>query len=70
MRVVHQAEHPGAPVSQGLTETDPHAGGLLTLCGVGGDAPVGKLPLSLAEPAGLQGMVREEEKGGGCDADG
>lgn len=68
--VVHQAEDPGAPVSQGLTEADPYAGGFLPLCGVGSDAPVSELSFCFAEPAGLQRVVREQEEGCTCNANG
>lgn len=69
MGVVHEAEGPSAPVGEGLAETDPDAGALLALGGVGGDAVVGELSLLGSEPAGLQGVVGEEEKGEYRDQD-
>ena len=69
MGVVHEAEGPSAPVGESLAETDPDAGALLALGGVGRDAVVGELSLLWSEPAGLQGMVGEEEEGEYRDQD-
>lgn len=53
VRVVHEAEDPGAPVGQRLAQADPDAGRFLAPGGVGGDAGVGELALGFFEPAGL-----------------
>ena len=63
MGVVHQAEDPGAPIGQGLAETDPDAGSFFALRGVGGDAVVGELTLRFGEPAGLERVVWKKEEG-------
>ncbi|KAJ8110009.1 hypothetical protein OPT61_g7033 [Boeremia exigua] len=68
--VVHQAEDPGTPVGEGLAQSDPDAGGFLALRGVGCDAPVGELAFGLVQPAGLERVVWQEEKGGTCHTDG
>jgi hypothetical protein len=52
-----------------LAEADPDTGCFLALCGVGGDAVVGELALSLAEPAGLEWVVGEEKEGEEGDTD-
>ena len=70
MRVVHEAEDPGAPVDEGLFEAVQHAGSFFALSGVRGDAGVGELALLRREPAGVEGVVGEEKERDEGDTDG